>query len=114
MKLPFFSTNVPQVSPKELSELIAGPKPPSILDVREASELLVSSLEGAVNIPIHQVAGRLAELDPELEWVVICRSGSRSQHAAEYLLQNGFTRVKNLSSGLNGWSRDVDPTMRRY
>jgi rhodanese-related sulfurtransferase len=33
---------------------------------------------------------------------------------ADYLRRLGFTRVSNLSGGLDAWARSIDPGMRRY
>jgi adenylyltransferase/sulfurtransferase len=43
---------------------------------------------------------------------MICRSGSRSERARQFLAQNGFTRVKNLVGGMHRWAREVDPSVR--
>jgi rhodanese-related sulfurtransferase len=57
---------------------------------------------------------RTAELDPEQETVVFCRSGHRSARAADILRSAGFAKVKNLRGGINAWAREVDATFRIY
>jgi rhodanese-related sulfurtransferase len=61
-----------------------------------------------------EIAQRLGELDPERETVVICRSGARSLRVAQFLEQQGFRSVANLSGGVLAWSREVDPTIPEY
>jgi rhodanese-related sulfurtransferase len=34
--------------------------------------------------------------------------------AAQFLASQGFSRVANLSGGINGWSRDVDTSVPLY
>jgi rhodanese-related sulfurtransferase len=70
-----------------------------ILDVREAIELSVENVPGAVNIPLGQLRSRLNELPRDREIHVICRSGQRAYLATRILLQNGF-RAKNVSGGM--------------
>ena len=61
-----------------------------------------------------QIADRLAELDPRMETVVICRSGGRSLQVANFLKPQGFASVLNLAGGILAWSRDVDPAIPQY
>jgi len=69
-----------------------------ILDVRDAFELAVENVEGAVNIPLGQLRSRLDELPRDQTIHVFCRSGQRSYYATRLLLQHGFD-VRNISGG---------------
>ena len=69
------------------------------LDVREPIEVELGTIPGAVNIPLHELRGRLAELPKDKEVVVNCQVGLRAYIASRILVQNGFTKVKNLSGG---------------
>jgi NADPH-dependent 2,4-dienoyl-CoA reductase/sulfur reductase-like enzyme/rhodanese-related sulfurtransferase len=70
-----------------------------LLDVREPVELAVERVEGATNIPLPQLRGRLGELPRDREIQVICRSAQRAYYATRVLLQNGF-KAKNISGGM--------------
>jgi adenylyltransferase/sulfurtransferase len=85
-----------------------------LIDVREPHELAISSLPGAVNIPLGQLAGRLSELDSAQQLVLFCKTGSRSTRALELLVSAGFKKVKNLHGGINAWAREVDPKLPIY
>jgi len=85
-----------------------------LIDVREPHELAISWIEGAKNIPLGELAGRLAELDPANEIVLFCKSGSRSRGALELLVSAGFRKVKNLKGGINAWAREVEPKLPVY
>ena len=70
-----------------------------ILDVRDAFELAVENVEGAVNIPLGQLRARLDELPRDQTIHVFCRSGQRSYYATRLLLQHGFD-ARNISGGM--------------
>lgn len=88
--------------------------PPVMLDVREAWEIERAALEGAIWMPMREVPSRVTELNAAAEIVVVCHHGVRSFHIARLLEQQGFGRVYNLSGGVEGWARQVDPTMQTY
>ena len=71
---------------------------PFLLDVREVDEVREGPIEGAVNIPLGQLRGRLNELPREREIWVMCRAGRRSYYACRVLTQQGF-RARNFSGG---------------
>lgn len=106
--------NVPELSPQELAQEIAAGQKLVLLDVRGEDELEISKMEGIVHIPMQDVPERISELDAEADTVVICRSGGRSARVAAFLLQNGFTKVRNLAGGMNLWATDVDPKLPVY
>lgn len=65
-------------------------------------------------IPVVQLPARLRELDLNDEIVVYCHVGIRSAGAVFLLRKNGFTKVKNLTGGIDAWAVQVDPKMPRY
>ena len=60
----------------------------AVLDVRRVSEYDVAHLEGAVNIPLHELLGRLDEVPAGEVWVH-CAGGYRASVAASVLAANG-------------------------
>jgi phage shock protein E len=73
-----------------------------LLDVRSPAEFSESHLEGALNIPLPELARRLGELGPKHGTVVAyCRSGARSATASALLRANGFTQVHDLGAMAN-------------
>jgi sulfur-carrier protein adenylyltransferase/sulfurtransferase len=106
-----FSLFGPRISPKDLCAELKSPNPPRLLDVREKEEVKVSKLDGAVHIPIGQLQDRISEVDPSANWVVYCRSGSRSSSAVRFLLKHGIENVRNLEGGLKGYAHAIDPSM---
>jgi len=78
-----------------------------ILDVREEAEYAFSHIEGAISIPLGELDNRLKELEKDKEIYVICRTGSRSDLAAQKLVQHGFPIVYNVVPGMSGWNGDT-------
>jgi adenylyltransferase/sulfurtransferase len=85
-----------------------------LLDVREPHELEIAAIQGAKNIPLGEVAQRMAELDSAEEMVVFCKRGSRSARAIEILSSAGFKKMKNLKGGINAWAEEVDTSLPLY
>jgi sulfur-carrier protein adenylyltransferase/sulfurtransferase len=83
-----------------------------LLDVREPHEFKIAQMGGYL-IPLGELQTRIGELDKNREIVVHCKTGGRSQKAAEYLQQAGF-KVKNLAGGITAWSDKVDPRIPKY
>jgi len=107
-------SEVGELSPEELRRRLENGDPPLILDVREPEEVVLAAFPGATHIPMGEIAAQVSQLDPERETVVVCHHGIRSAHVAIHLARSGFTRVLNLSGGIDAWARDVDPSMPRY
>lgn len=73
-----------------------------LLDVREDDEWHAGHIEGAVHIPKDDLPERVAELDRSRPVVAVCRAGSRSEEAAEWLRGQGFD-ADSLDGGMLSW-----------
>lgn len=104
---------IKQLSVLELKDLVESSHPPYLIDVREPHEREISSL-GGQPIPLNSLAHHINQLDPSIDYVIYCRSGGRSQIAAESLISAGFRSVANLSGGINAWAEQIDTTMQIY
>lgn len=78
-----------------------------VLDVREAAEYLFNHIPNAVSIPLGELDERLHELNKDDEIYVICRTGNRSDLAAQKLAENGFTTVYNVVPGMSQWNGET-------
>jgi rhodanese-related sulfurtransferase len=88
-------------------------KAPFILDVREAAEVEKDGyIEGSVNIPVREVLNNLDKL-PALDApiVVTCASGHRGGFIFAALKMLGYTNVRNLAGGVNGWKKAEFPVV---
>jgi rhodanese-related sulfurtransferase len=63
-----------------------------VLDVRRAEEHAAARIEGAVNVPVHELWGRLGEV-PDGEVWVHCAGGYRASVAASMLAAAGRSLV---------------------
>ncbi len=104
---------IPQMSVKELKQRMDAGDDLLILDVREPFEYQIANIGGKL-IPQAEVPRRLAEIDPNREIVVQCKSGGRSQRIAEFLKKSGYENVANLAGGILAWSDQIDPSVRKY
>jgi phage shock protein E len=66
-----------------------------IIDVRTPDEFRDGAYPGAVNIPVSNLGGRLAEIPKDKPVVLYCASGARSSSAARALKQAGYADVIN-------------------
>ena len=93
---------------------------PVIIDVREDSELNIANFPFTeIFLPMSQVTIELVQskLDKFInkKFVVLCHRGIRSYHFGQWLLDNEIIKeVWNLNEGIDGWSRDIDPSIPRY
>ena len=95
---------VPEINVRQLQDLLAGPNPPQLIDVRENVEVARGMIPGAVHIVMNSIPDRLAEIPRDKPVVIYCATGARSYAVAAYLLENGFADVKNLDGGIVAWS----------
>jgi adenylyltransferase/sulfurtransferase len=103
------------ILPRELSALLNAGESVVVVDVREPYEWAIGRIPSARLIPLQTLLeGPPADLGPDADVVVYCHHGSRSEAAAHSLLAAGFRRVRNLTGGIDRWSREVDPGVRRY
>ena len=85
------------------------------LDVRDAHEWQISDIGVATHhIPKSQILEHLGELDTAREIVVYCKTGGRSADVTKLLTEHGYSRVKNMSGGINRWARVIDTTLPVY
>ncbi|HET6849909.1 MAG TPA: rhodanese-like domain-containing protein [Gaiellales bacterium] len=71
------------------------------VDVREAGEWDAGHIGGAAWIPMSELADRLAEL-PDGPLAIVCRSGSRSEMVADWLVRSGVD-ASNMTGGMIAW-----------
>ena len=103
-----------ELGPEELSQLLDGPNPPRLLDVREPAEHAHVHIAGSTLIPLNEMPRRVGELDRAAPIVAYCHHGVRSRHAAQWLRAQGFAHVQSLAGGIDAWSARVDPSLPRY
>lgn len=84
-----------------------------LLDVREPWEHRVAHIDAARLIPMAEIPETVAELKTmgdDLELLILCKSGGRSARVMEYLQQEGFTNVFNVTGGMDAWLNEEIPS----
>ena len=104
-----------EFSPKQLKDhLDQNTQKTTLLDVREPWEFERCHIAESKLVPMREIPSALQDFDPDEEIVVICHHGIRSRAVANYLAQNDYSKVINLSTGIDGWARDIDTSMPIY
>jgi rhodanese-related sulfurtransferase len=98
-------TEVTVAEAKALVDAHAGDPFFAILDVRMPVEFVAGHLAGALNIDVLEpgFAASAARLDPSWEYLLHCRSGTRSALALVTLRALGFTTIHHMYEGFDGW-----------
>jgi rhodanese-related sulfurtransferase len=105
---------IENVSPQEFALRRDAGELWQLLDVREGWEIEIASVSESVDIPMAEIPSRFAGLDKSAPVAVLCHSGVRSARVAEFLAQQGFSRVANIVGGIDAWSANVDTAIPRY
>jgi adenylyltransferase/sulfurtransferase len=105
---------VRDITPRELAAKLASGAELDLIDVREPYEHAIARIPQARLVPMRSLPSAVGSLDPTREVVLLCHHGARSAAAAGYLHERGFQRLWNLAGGIDAWSEDVDPGVRRY
>ena len=92
-----------RVSPALAAELLAGPHPPLVVDVRTAKEHQQKHIDGSVSLPLTHLTERLGELPKNRPLLVHCAGGYRSSVAASILQEKGFSQLQELAGGIAAW-----------
>ncbi len=93
------------VKSADLNVELTGTPAPILVDVRTAEETAGGYIEGALLIPFVDFSANLAQLpaDKAAPIVVLCQSGHRGAMVMMYLRMTGYSNVRNLAGGMNGW-----------
>jgi len=98
------------ISVIELEKRLKSGEKINIIDVREVHEYEEFNLGGTL-IPLGELPGKLEDLEDlkDQEVIVHCRSGMRSNTAKQFMVQNGFSHVRNLIGGVMDWQSQFGP-----
>jgi rhodanese-related sulfurtransferase len=93
------------ITAQELKERLDKGEKIIIIDVREPYEYEEYNI-GAQLIPLGDLQGHIDDFEEvkNEEIVVHCRSGARSAAAKGFMVQNGYTNVRNLIGGIMAYA----------
>lgn len=100
---------VNEIESEALKQRLADDEDILLVDIRTPGEIAQGAIPNAIQMPMHLIPLRLAELPKDRDVVLYCRSGARSYQACAYLAQQGYDRALNLRGGIIAWARHGFP-----
>jgi adenylyltransferase/sulfurtransferase len=112
---PVDNGNPDEVTVQEMKRALDDPKLGiKVIDIREPFESEIAKIEGVPLLPMSELQNRFTELDPNTQYYLHCKVGSRSLSALSFLREQGFKYVKSVKGGINAWSDEIDRNVPRY
>jgi len=96
-----------EITPMEVAVMLNDNKPVNLIDVREVDEVKEGKIPGAIHIPLGLLEARMHELDKQVEYTIVCRSGGRSGKATQFLEYQGY-KVVNMVGGMLAWEGPIE------
>ncbi len=86
----------------------------TVVDVRPADERAIAAIEGTFETFDGDNRARLEALPKDTPLAFLCHHGGRSAQAAEQFRALGFSKVYNITGGIDAWSDAVDNSVPKY
>lgn len=85
-----------------------------MIDIREKQEHATGVAQGAVLLPMSQLAQRMGEIPKQSDQPVllICNTQNRSRAVTEALQEQGFTNIRYVNGGMSEWARRGWPMVK--
>lgn len=100
------TTGPSQLSVSDLKQKLDADFQGFLIDVREPWEHGVANIEAFKLVPLRSLPSMMPELIDaglDAEILLLCKSGGRSAHAQEFLVNEGFTNTHNITGGMDAW-----------
>jgi rhodanese-related sulfurtransferase len=113
---------IPEITVKELADKLKSQDQFILLDVREPSELVQAKITDArlEVVPMSRLgqdglnAFSESARSKDAEIYVMCHHGSRSMQVTAWMASQGWTKVHNVSGGIDAFAQMIDPTIGIY
>lgn len=103
------TASLPISNVQDLQASLAGANGPHVIDVRTQREWDAGHIEGAMHIPLGELARRAQEIPRDRPAATMCEGGYRAAVAASVLARAGLDQVVNVTGGMAAW-RALVPT----
>jgi sulfur-carrier protein adenylyltransferase/sulfurtransferase len=112
---PVDNGNPDEVTVQEMKKALDDPKLGiKVIDIREPFEYDIAHIQNVPLLPMSELQNRFTELDPNTQYYLHCKVGSRSLSALSFLREQGFKYVKSVKGGIDAWSAEIDRNVPRY
>ncbi|MCA1032438.1 rhodanese-like domain-containing protein [Bacillus timonensis] len=99
-------TDIQIITPEELKKKLEAGEKVELVDVREDEEVAEGKIPQARHIRMGTIPENLDQFDKDTEYIMICRSGRRSENVCSYLQDQGY-KVRNMVGGMLEWQGEV-------
>lgn len=103
-----------EISPEALHNRLEAGESLVLIDVREAYEREICSIEGSIHLTLQSLADHLDDFPKDQTLVFYCKAGGRSAGACEIFRQAGFSQSCSLAGGILAWADKIEPGLQRY
>ncbi|CAN5859226.1 MBL fold metallo-hydrolase [soil metagenome] len=105
--------SIPLSNVQELAAAVGSGTAPLVVDVRTSKEFRSGHIEGAMHIPLGDLARRASEIPRDRPVATICEAGYRSSLAASVLAGAGLDSLINVTGGMSAWRALVPASTSR-
>lgn len=104
-------SQINEITPLQLQSWFEQGKTFYCIDVRDAEELVLGKIPGAIHLSKGIIERDIEKIIPDMSAcvVVYCSGGYRCALTALNLQKMGYTSVYSLSTGLSGWTEQGLP-----
>ena len=102
------------IKPTDLAKRLAKGEDIRLVDIRSREEFEAVHIDGSVLFTQPLMQEILGSWNNDQRFVMIDHQGKKGLDAAAYYLGHGMPNVHALRGGIDAWSLEVDPTIRRY
>ncbi len=103
-----------EITPVEVKARLDRGEHIRLVDVREPEEHAICQIAGAELIPMRTIPQHLQDLDDDRTICVFCHHGVRSLSVVDWLRRQGVENCQSMAGGIDRWSLEIDPGVRRY
>jgi rhodanese-related sulfurtransferase len=94
------------ITTDELQQRLESGQKLELVDVREDDEVLQGMIPGAKHIRMGDIPMNLDYFEQDREYILICRSGRRSENVGWFLHDHGI-KVRNMIGGMTAWKGEI-------
>jgi adenylyltransferase/sulfurtransferase len=105
-------TGLGEIDVAQLKTILANGFDGILLDVRERDEHAWAHIEGCRLAPLSEFPSHLANLPVDQSYLVYCKVGQRSAHAAALMQEAGIRKVTNVQGGILAWLQAEGPVVK--